>query len=76
VYGVVGGDVGLPVALEVGGRLGQGLVEVGTHHLAQRVDRTRRVGVGKELGDLIGVRIPGVPRRLHGGVVAGLRRGE
>jgi hypothetical protein len=70
------GYVGRPVRLEPGRGLGEGLVEVHAHHLAHGVERPGRVGLGQELGDLVGIRLPAVMLGGDGGRIAGLGRGH
>ncbi len=71
---VVGADVGAVVALEVGDRLGQGEVEVLAHHGAHLTTRpVTRVRPVEEVGDLVGVAVPGPVVALHRGLVRSLR---
>jgi hypothetical protein len=67
-------DVLGPVALQSGGGLGQGLVEVAPHHRLERLRRPGRVGAGQEPGDLVGVHVPGVLGRPQLRLIAGLGR--
>ena len=70
------GDAGFVVTGQLGGGLGQGLVEVAAHHVLEGVDGPCRVGAGEELGDLVGVGVPGGAAILDLGVVAGLGGGD
>ena len=74
VDGVVVADVRGEVPLEAVLRLGQRLVEMGLHHRPHRRLRPR-VGIGgvQEVGDLVGVGVPGRARLADRRLIAGLR---